>query len=102
MAARSFSSVTATAQLQPFKLFKLDEGPASTATCSREEALKFYEMMQRIRRMETTLSTLYKEKKVRGFCHLYSGQVRHVYVYLLICGMFSNDMVFLGSRCCWR
>ncbi|KAM7536908.1 hypothetical protein Aperf_G00000087403 [Anoplocephala perfoliata] len=71
---RCFASASATAQLQPFKLYKLDKGPSPTTTCTREDALKYYETMQRIRRMETTLSTLYKEKKVRGFCHLYSGQ----------------------------
>lgn len=71
---RGFAA-SATAQLHPFKLYKLDQGPASTTTCTREDALKYYETMQRIRRMETTLSTLYKEKKIRGFCHLSSGQV---------------------------
>lgn len=79
LVTRNLATASATAHLHPFKLYKLDDGPASTTTCTREEALHFYETMQRIRRMETTLSTLYKEKKVRGFCHLYSGQVSGIY-----------------------
>ena len=61
---------------QPFKLHKLEEGPNTTVTLSRQDALKYYKDMQMIRRMETAAGNLYKEKIIRGFCHLYSGQVR--------------------------
>lgn len=33
-----------------------------------------YTQMQMIRRLEGAAGNLYKEKVVRGFCHLYSGQ----------------------------
>jgi len=64
----------ATFQTQPFKLHKLDQGPASSQVITRDEALKYYRDMQTIRRMETTAANLYKAKNIRGFCHLYSGQ----------------------------
>lgn len=40
----------------------------------RDDALTIYRQMMTIRRMEAGANTLYKEKSVRGFCHLYSGQ----------------------------
>uniref|UniRef100_A0A7I4Y152 Pyruvate dehydrogenase E1 component subunit alpha n=1 Tax=Haemonchus contortus TaxID=6289 RepID=A0A7I4Y152_HAECO len=57
-----------------YKLHKLDQGPKETVTLNRDDALRFYRQMQLIRRMESAASNLYKEKKIRGFCHLYSGQ----------------------------
>uniref|UniRef100_A0A5K3EPB8 Pyruvate dehydrogenase E1 component subunit alpha n=1 Tax=Mesocestoides corti TaxID=53468 RepID=A0A5K3EPB8_MESCO len=94
---RNFASATATAQLQPFKLFKLNEGPSQTTSCTREEALNYYETMQRIRRMETTLSTLYKEKKVRGFCHLYSGQ--EAVAVGVEAALIPGDAIITAYRC---
>ncbi|XP_041352268.1 probable pyruvate dehydrogenase E1 component subunit alpha, mitochondrial [Gigantopelta aegis] len=58
----------------PYKLFKLEKGPETTVTLSRDDAMKFYRDMQTVRRMETVAGNLYKSKIVRGFCHLYSGQ----------------------------
>lgn len=58
----------------PYKLHILDNAPSSTVTCTRDEGLAYYREMQVIRRMETMAGNLYKEKAVRGFCHLYSGQ----------------------------
>ena len=60
---------------QACKLHKLEEGPPVTATCTRDHGLQYYRQMQMVRRIETASGNLYKEKVIRGFCHLYSGQV---------------------------
>jgi pyruvate dehydrogenase E1 component alpha subunit len=64
----------ATFDYHPYKLHLLDEGPATTTTVTRDEALRIYKEMVTIRRMETAAANLYKEKAIRGFCHLCSGQ----------------------------
>lgn len=61
-------------QIRPFKLHKIEEGPSTEVTLKRDDALHMYRQMMTIRRMEAAANTLYKEKSVRGFCHLYSGQ----------------------------
>lgn len=52
----------------------MDEGPSTHVTLTREDGLRIYKDMMTIRRMEAAANTLYKEKAVRGFCHLYTGQ----------------------------
>lgn len=52
----------------------MDNGPDTNGNVTRDEAIKMYRDMQMIRRIETAAGNLYKEKIVRGFCHLYSGQ----------------------------
>jgi len=64
----------ATFDYHPYKLHRLEEGPATSTTLTRDEALRIYHEMVTIRRMETAAANLYKEKVVRGFCHLCSGQ----------------------------
>lgn len=60
------------------KYHKLDAIVPSKASLSKFDALKYYKQMQQIRRMEAEASKLYKEKVIRGFCHLYTGQVKHL------------------------
>jgi len=57
-----------------YKLHHLDEGPATSTTLTRDEGMRIYHEMVTIRRMETAAANLYKEKAIRGFCHLCSGQ----------------------------
>jgi len=63
-----------TMELKPYKLHRLDSGPPAEAKVTKDEAIDMYKKMQVIRRLETSAGNLYKEKLVRGFCHLYSGQ----------------------------
>merc|ERR1712066_131084 len=67
-------STEASFDWNPYKLHQLDEGPATSATLTREEGLRLYREMVTVRRMETAAANLYKEKSIRGFCHLCSGQ----------------------------
>lgn len=62
---------------QPYKYHKLDADIATKMTLTKEDAVKYYTQMKVIRTMETAAGNLYKEKAIRGFCHLYSGQVSH-------------------------
>ncbi|KFM57247.1 putative pyruvate dehydrogenase E1 component subunit alpha, mitochondrial, partial [Stegodyphus mimosarum] len=73
LVSRLYSS-EATFQTKPYKLHQLDSGPSSDVKVTKEDALKYYRDMMTIRRMETAANSLYKEKVIRGFCHLYSGQ----------------------------
>lgn len=61
-------------QTKPYKLHRMDHGPSTDVTLKREDGLRIYKDMMMIRRMEAAANTLYKEKSVRGFCHLYTGQ----------------------------
>ena len=39
-----------------------------------DQLIEFYRTMRLIRRFETTAGRSYQMKKIKGFCHLYSGQ----------------------------
>mmetsp|Transcript_21142 Transcript_21142/g.55011 ORF Transcript_21142/g.55011 Transcript_21142/m.55011 type:complete len:382 (+) Transcript_21142:42-1187(+) len=71
--SRGLSSDTATFETKPCLGHKIDI-PDTTVTATKDECFEYLESMMTIRRMETTAGELYRAKKIRGFCHLYSGQ----------------------------
>lgn len=60
-------------------MHKIENGPATQVKVTKEEGMEMLKQMQMIRRLETMAGNLYKEKLVRGFCHLYTGQVNVYY-----------------------
>ncbi|XP_068087118.1 pyruvate dehydrogenase E1 component subunit alpha type I, mitochondrial-like isoform X7 [Anabrus simplex] len=62
-------------KVTPFQLHKLDSGPKEEVTLTRNEGLQIYEQLRMIRCLEVRATELYRAQFVRGFCHLYLGQV---------------------------
>jgi pyruvate dehydrogenase E1 component alpha subunit len=56
-------------------MHKLQTTPALTTTSTKEEMVGFFRQMSLMRRMEVAADNLYKQKLIRGFLHLYNGQV---------------------------
>lgn len=96
MSANNYAT-EATLTTRDFKLHQLDSGPPTTAVVTKEEALKYYEDMFYIRRLETAAGALYKDKVVRGFCHLYSGQ--EACAVGMTAAMRPDDSVITAYRC---
>jgi len=57
-----------------FEPYMCDGPGISETTATKEEMLKVHRDMFIIRRMEIACDTLYKQRLIRGFCHLYDGQ----------------------------
>ncbi|KAG7217323.1 hypothetical protein INR49_027867, partial [Caranx melampygus] len=76
MSARTYADFTtqATFEIKKCDVHKLDEAPATQVVMTRDEGLQYYRIMQTMRRMELKADQLYKQKIIRGFCHLYDGQ----------------------------
>jgi len=58
---------------RPFKGHRL-EPPSPVAYTNPTELLQYYKVMSYYRRFEIVADTMYKQRLIRGFCHLYDGQ----------------------------
>jgi len=58
---------------ESFETYELDP-PPYTISVTKKDLKKMYYDMVTIRQMEMAADRLYKEKKIRGFCHLSTGQ----------------------------
>jgi len=62
--------------VNPFKLHRIPDKmvPDNKITASKEELIGYYKFMALARRLEIVADTMYKQRLIRGFCHLYDGQ----------------------------
>jgi len=59
---------------RPFKGYKLESIPEVKVKTTKQEMMGFYKTMSYWRRLEIVADTLYKQRLIRGFLHLYDGQ----------------------------
>ena len=95
-AGMAHSVEEATFTIDPCELHILEEGPKTETTLARKDALHYYKQMVTIRRMETAAGNLYKEKAIRGFCHLCSGQEA---IYVGIANALREHVIFPYGYC---
>ncbi|KAI1104647.1 dehydrogenase E1 component-domain-containing protein [Jackrogersella minutella] len=58
---------------ESFETYELDPPPYTVDVTKKELKQMYYDMVV-VRQMEMAADRLYKEKKIRGFCHLSTGQ----------------------------
>ncbi|EAU35539.1 pyruvate dehydrogenase E1 component alpha subunit, mitochondrial precursor [Aspergillus terreus NIH2624] len=58
---------------ESFETYEIDPPPYTLEVTKKELKQMYYDMVS-MRRMEMAADRLYKEKKIRGFCHLSTGQ----------------------------
>merc|ERR1711998_773774 len=57
-----------------FEPYQCDGPMITETTATKEDMMRTYKDMFTIRRMEIACDNLYKQRLIRGFCHLYDGQ----------------------------
>lgn len=64
------------AERKTFKLHLIEreEGPETTVLLTKEQAARYLRKMLVIRKTEKQLAVMYRERSIRGFCHLYVGE----------------------------
>lgn len=72
---RHYEKVSLTLPEDSFKMYKVDHKPNLHMEIEHSELLDIFTKMTTMRKMELAADGLYKAKKIRGFCHLCTGQV---------------------------
>lgn len=73
MSSSSDEKVTVELPESSFSTYNLD-APNLSVDLTKDELLQMYKDMTVVRRLEMASDALYKAKKIRGFCHLSTGQ----------------------------
>ncbi|THH31103.1 hypothetical protein EUX98_g3067 [Antrodiella citrinella] len=79
-----------------FRAYRTD-APSLEVDVTKEGLLSMYKDMQTVRRMEMAADTMYKQKLIRGFCHLAIGQ--EAVSIGMEWGMTPDDKVITAYRC---
>ncbi|CEP15831.1 hypothetical protein [Parasitella parasitica] len=92
----SSEKLTITLPETSFEMYNCEK-PNLDVEVSKEELLDMYTKMTTMRRMEMTADSLYKAKKIRGFCHLCNGQ--EAVSVGMEAAITSSDHVITAYRC---